>query len=240
MEYYRLEVNSNEIDIVLDTNTRNNIQRGPYQDDFSEVLKTIMTVSFQTKLSLNETYALTESIVYDSEEWNNALKGNLCLWNEKCIDSQWIALLNNVMYYHYEDCERGIVSTAFDLNREEHKSYIWDYIYEYARLQIIQNSPMHSVKVGRFDSAYFFKTINDCEYFKNYNGMNHGIICRVVVLEEYDSFTGDMKILEDLPELTSTANDVLLAAGNYWLKKTTNTPIYETLFHGKYKLTPLI
>jgi hypothetical protein len=239
MDYYRLEINPKEINTVLDTNVRNNIQRCPYQKDFSEVLKTIMTVSYQTKLSLNETYALTESIVYDSKEWDIAIKSDQCIWNNNKINSLFVMLINQVLCCHYEDCERGICSVAFDLNNEVHKSYIWNYIYEYTRLQIIQNSPQHAVNVGRYNSAYFFNAIEDCENFRSYNGMTQGIVCKVDILEEYDSFRGDMNILENLPPFTSTANDVLLAAIDYWMEKATNTPIYETLFHGKYKLIPL-
>lgn len=239
MDYYRLEINPKEINTVLDTNIRNNTQRCPYQDDFSEVLKTIMTVSHQTQLSLNETYALAESIVYDSKEWDLAVKSDQCSWNNIKINYQLIMFISQVFYYHYKDCEKGICNTAFDLNNEEHKSYIWNYIYEYTRLQIIQNAPQHKINVGRYDSAYFFSSIEDCENFRDYNGMKHGVICKVNVLEEYNLFKADMNILEELPVSTSTSNDVLLAAADYWMKKTTDSPIYEILFHGKYKLYPI-
>lgn len=239
MNYYRLEVNPEEINKVLDTNLRNNIQRCPYQNEFSEILRTIMSVSYQTKLSLIDTYALAESVVYDVEEWQIAVEIDQCFWNETHINYNLIILINRVFHYHYEDCEKGKCSIAFDLNNEEHKSYIWNYIYEEARLQIIQSGSNSDINVGRFDSAYFFKTIEDCEKFKSYFGMGLGIICNVEIIEEYDSFVGDMNILEELPELTSTATDVLLASADYWLGKTTNNPILEVLFHGKYKLSPI-
>lgn len=239
MEYFRLEVNPKEIGVVLDTNIRNNIARCPYQNDFSEVLKMILGVSAQTGFSLAETYALAESVVYDLEQWNKMLAENRCLWKGVQVNSVLIELINKTLYYHYEDCEKGIASTAFDLNNEGHKSYIWNYIYENARLQINEQSPQYAVNVGRYDSAYFFHTVKDCEYYRDYNGMSDGIVCKVEILEEYSSFTGDMNILERLP-LTSTGKEVLLAAADYWMKKHTDSPILETLFQGKYKLGPLL
>ena len=238
MEYFRLEVNSEEIGIILDTNTRNNMKRSPYQNDFSEVLKMILEVSAQTGFTLNETYALAESVVYDAEQWNEMLAENKCLWKGVQVNPVLIELINKTLYYHYEDCENGITSVAFDLNNEEHKSYIWNYIYECVRLQINEKFPQYTVNVGRYDSAYFFHSIKDCEYYRNYNGMNDGVLCRVEVLMEYNSFAGDMNILEKLP-LTSTGNDVFKAAADYWMRKTTDNPIYETLFQGKYKLIPI-
>lgn len=238
MEYFRLEVNPKEIGVVLDTNIRNNIARCPYQNDFSEVLKMILGVSAQTGFSLAETYALAESVVYDLEQWNKMLAENRCLWKGVQVNPVLIELINKTLYYHYEDCENGIVSKAFDLNNEEHKSYIWNYIYENARLQINEKAPQYAVSVGRYDSAYFFHSAKDCEYYRNYNRMSDGIVCKVEILEEYSSFTGDMNILEKLP-LTSTGKEVLLAAADYWMKKHTDSPILETLFQGKYKLVPL-
>lgn len=235
MEYFRLEVNPKEISVVLDTNIRNNIARCPYQNDFSEVLKMILGVSAQTGFSLAETYALAESLVYDLEQWNKMLAENRCLWKGVQVNPVLIELINKTLYYHYEDCENGIVSKAFDLNNEEHKSYIWNYIYENARLQINQQVPQYAVNVGRYDSAYFFHSVKDCEYYRNYNKMSDGIVCKVEVLEEYNSFTGDMNILEKLP-LTSTGNEVFKAAVDYWMEKRTDNPICETLFQGKYKL----
>lgn len=235
MEYFRLEVNPKEISVVLDTNIRNNIARCPYQNDFSEVLKMILGVSAQTGFSLAETYALAESLVYDLEQWNKMLAENRCLWKGVQVNPVLIELINKTLYYHYEDCENGIVSKAFDLNNEEHKSYIWNYIYENARLQINQQVPQYAVNVGRYDSAYFFHSVKDCEYYRNYNKMSDGIVCKVEVLEEYNSFTGDMNILEKRP-LTSTGNEVFKAAVDYWMEKRTDNPICETLFQGKYKL----
>lgn len=238
MEYFRLEVNPDEIGIVLDTNTRNNIKRCPYQNDFSEVLKMILGVSAQTGFTLNETYALAESVVYDAEQWNRMLAEDKCLWRGVQVNPVLIELINKTLYYHYEDCENGIVPKAFDLNSVEHKSYIWDYIYENARLQINQQAPQYAVNVGRYDSAYFFHSVKDCEYYRDYNGMSDGKVCKVEVLKEYSSFTGDMNILEQLP-LNSTGKEVLLAAADYWMKKQTDSPILETLFQGKYRLVPL-
>lgn len=105
---------------------------------------------------------------------------------------------------------------------------IWEAIYEIMRPT--------EINIKRVDCAYFFTSEEDCNKYKSYPGMKDAVVCSVNIIEEYNSFLGDMMWLENLDEAIVTAKEIKEAASFFWKGQMTSNPMKEILFQGKYKL----
>lgn len=110
-------------------------------------------------------------------------------------------------------------------------SGIWEVLYDMVRPS--------QLNINRLECSYFFSSIEDCEKFKQYPGMENGVICKVQIVEQRLIFTGDMNWLNNIDERKAKAIDALEVAKKYWEGKMTQSPMLEILFQGKYKLIPI-
>lgn len=182
MKYYRLELMSSQIGVILDTLTRDNMARCA------------------------------------------ALK-----------DSQKLIVLNSVVNL---SLEKDIpLSSSWQIHRQKNPELdyyiqnVWEILYEHAKPR--------SIDICHYDCAFFFINKANAIAYSRYPGMKNAQLCEVEIIDEYNSFLGDMQWIERIDENTAKASDIIDAFKHYWLGELTNDPIPELLFKGKYRLIPL-
>lgn len=188
--FYRLEHNLEQIDILVDTNTRDNHYRNPY----------LKVDYFKSFLELVETISL-------------------------CEDSRILDAFEQANKLYIE--ETG--TCKVDIYNPKHVNCIWEAIYE-------NQKPKH-ITITRMDCSYFFNSVDSCNYYKQLLKSENGFICRVDIIEEYKSFIGDMKWLDNLNIETVKAKEIMDAASRFWHGEFTDSPIEEVLFQGQYILS---
>lgn len=202
-----------------------------YYEDLLPIMQLVTDVSTVTNLSISDSFVLIGMAEF-FPNYKESIEQNAFIFKETHIPSGIIKAIQTVLYAHYSQKE---VRFHFDSLNPSHLSCIYPFGYEAVRHSL--NKQGVNIKTGRLDSAYFFTTLADCQYYINTQNLDCQIY-KVEIIEEYDSFIGDMNWLESLNIKTFTSKDLLSAAECFWKNKCTNKPIMEVLFHGKYKLKP--
>lgn len=148
--------------------------------------------------------------------------------NVVLVSEKYNILVGKAFHITQQIYEENNIEFPINLTDPYHISSIWETVYEMQRPD--------NISISRMECAYFFESINSCEYYRNYNNMAHAKICKVEIIEEYASFVGDMMWLENINESTATANIIKEAAIHFWSGDTTSNPVKEILFQGKYLL----
>lgn len=147
-------------------------------------------------------------------------------------DKQKLKVLNSVVNLSIE--KDIALSHSWQIHRQsfpELDSYIqcaWELLYEHARPE--------SINIRHYDCAFFFTDMSRAVEYRRYPGMGNVQLCKVDIIEEYDSFLGDMQWLERIDENTAKASEIIDVFKHYWTGEFTDDPIPELLFRGKYCL----
>lgn len=145
---------------------------------------------------------------------------------------QKLRVLNSVVNL---SLEKDIpLSYSWQIHRQKYPeldTYIqcaWELLYEHARPE--------SINIRHYDCAFFFTDMSRAVENRRCPGMENAQLCKVDIIEEYDSFLGDMQWLERIDEHTAKASEIIDVFKHYWAGEFTDDPIHELLFSGKYRL----
>lgn len=108
--------------------------------------------------------------------------------------------------------------------------YLWEYLYEEARLSTNNTLP------SRKESLFLFENIADSKYYIDTH-KGFGTICEVELIDTVNLFRGDMNLLDEIPNYL-TFHQTINWANRYWKKESSSKPVYEILFQGTCRLVP--
>lgn len=98
----------------------------------------------------------------------------------------------------------------------------WELLYEHARPE--------SIHIRLYDCAFFFTDMSRAVEYRRYPGMGNAQFCKVDIIQEYDSFMGDMQRLERIDEHTEKASEIIETFKHYWAGEFTDDSIPELCF----------
>lgn len=125
-------------------------------------------------------------------------------------------------YYDYYN-ETGTSLEIEDL------PYIWEYLWEVVRKSFFQS------KISRFNSIFLFGDKMTAEVFQREKMFLQEALCFVEIIETYNMQQYDMNWLDRVPT-DCTYSEMHKYAANYWSGILTDSPTFEYLFSGKYRL----
>lgn len=117
------------------------------------------------------------------------------------------------------------------------KEFRWfnDYILEKAKTEIYNELGL--VLPNRFESSYFFESIEDCyKYYFSLPSKHHTKIIEVEFIEQKMFKKFDNKLVSEFQD-DYTSDDFFNQAKQFLLEQTSETPLFEVVFDGKYKVT---
>jgi hypothetical protein len=117
------------------------------------------------------------------------------------------------------------------------KEFRWfnDYILEKAKKEI--HHELGLVLPNRFESSYFFESIEDCyKYYFNLPRKYHTKIIEVEFIEQKMLKKFDNKLVSEFQD-HYTSDDFFNQAKLFLLEGASETPLFEFVFEGKYKVT---
>lgn len=134
---------------------------------------------------------------------------------------------------HFENLLKGSpnqpVSEVFLESDIASLQFPWELVYEIVRKDDFPEHPR------RLDSYFVFNDIGNAEVWAKRR--SDYIVCKVEVLEHWDSFTGDMHFL-DCVEIDSSFQEIQESVQHYWSGTISFNPILETILQGKLRLLP--
>jgi hypothetical protein len=144
-----------------------------------------------------------------------------------------IEIINNGMgfYDQIEIIKEEISKTNFILSYEFR--YFNDYILEKARKDIFKELKIELP--NRFESQYFFQSIDDCIRYNNELTSKSNKIIEVEFNKIDAFFKGDNKFLINFDDYY-TSEHFYNQAKSFLLESTTDNPLFEIVFIGNYKI----
>ena len=110
-----------------------------------------------------------------------------------------------------------------------------DYILEKAKAEI--HNELGLILPNRFESSYFFESIEDCfRYYFSLPSKVHTKIIEVEFIEQKVLKKFDNKLISEFQDYY-TSDDFYNQAKLFLLEGTSETPLFEIVFEGKYKVT---
>lgn len=228
MKYYKV-VNYLNSPFEINTDTSNYGNRLVYQEYYSALINFVLNSSQVYNLPLDFYFTVNTS---------------LSLWGVAHIDYIPRNGMVEVYYLTHKEIDKGrfikeselyeIVDTiqSFGISDIVEGIYLWESIFEKARLKKYTNIP------SRSESFFLFENIQDCHYYIKEHKGGDGIICEVELIEQKSLFKADMKSLDNIQN-NFTFDEAIKYADNYWNGSATESPVFEFLFQGKCKLIPL-
>lgn len=107
--------------------------------------------------------------------------------------------------------------------------YIWEYLWEVVRKSFFQN------EISRFKSIFLFDNKTTAEILQKEKFFLQEVLCSVEIIETYNMQQYDMNWLDQVPT-DCTYTEMHQYAANYWSGILTDSPAFEYLFSGKYRL----
>lgn len=139
-----------------------------------------------------------------------------------------ISLLNNI-----EKIKREILYANFNISSEF--KYFNDFVLNKARYDLMLNSNLSLP--DRFKSHYFFETMEEC--FDYYYNLNSVIIqCTIIEVEFIDQnciYKMDNTYLTNFKN-HYTSDDFYKDAKDFLMEETSENPLFEIIFQGRYKI----
>ena len=142
-------------------------------------------------------------------------------------------IINNGMefYDQIEIIKEEISKTNFILSYEFR--YFNDYVLEKARKDIFKELKIELP--NRFESQYFFQSIDDCIRYNNELTSKSNRIIEVEFNKIDAFFKGDNKFLTNFDDYY-TSEHFYNQAKSFLLESTTDNPLFEIVFIGNYKI----
>lgn len=109
---------------------------------------------------------------------------------------------------------------------------LWEYYLEKVRSAEFAHQP------ARLKSVFFFENVNDCGNYTQTHLSGMSKTFGIEILETSALFSGDMAIIDAI-ENSITRNELIDEIRRYWNADTTENPIMEVIFQGKYKLVEM-
>lgn len=134
-------------------------------------------------------------------------------------------------YDQIENIKQEISTTNFILLYEFR--YFNYYILEKVRKDIFDETKLELP--NRFESQYFFQSINDCIRYNNELNSKSNKIIEVEFNKTDAYFKGDNKFLTNFDDYY-TSEHFYNQAKSFLLESTTNNPLFEIVFIGNYKI----
>ncbi len=174
-----------------------------------------------------------------------SLNNNLALWGNVYLDNlskpkngqfELISLTTNAKHSNTFISISDFVSVVEQLdnigiNLFQEGFYLWEKIYEDVRALKYTDKP------SRDSSFFLFDNLESCKYYieKHKGG---GQICQVELIKTRTLFKADMKLLDEIPN-HFTYRQAAKQVDKYWNGKISTKPVFEYLFQGTCKLTPI-
>ncbi|OJW79581.1 MAG: hypothetical protein BGO69_12690 [Bacteroidetes bacterium 46-16] len=222
-------------EVTIDTAIVNYSQTLCDKDSHEPLLDLITRYSNELDLPLDFFFSINNNLALQGDAYLPTLP--------RSVDKQFelFAITQNENHRGYYIEERyliAFVESLFEMEIEvfDEGNYLWEYICEMVRVA------KHIDKPSREESFFLFGNPEDCQYFIDQNSVpgttSIAQIVAVEIIEGGTPFKGDMNLWDLIPN-----NATFLQAANmihdYWSGRTSDKPVYEYLFQGKCKLSPL-
>jgi hypothetical protein len=113
--------------------------------------------------------------------------------------------------------------------------YYFDFVLEKARKNI--SNKTGAVLPNRFESNFFFETVDDC--FRYMDDKSPGVVAKIEIIDCNLLFKADNKLLNYFPN-SYTFDDLVNHSNKLWNGESTDEPLYEIIFQGKYRQIPIL
>ena len=231
MDYYRLvDTNGEPENTIIDTNTAQispRMMRSVRLAPLFNLLLSFWTESgVQIGTAFNSMLYLQDYLpeVQDIEKQGLTEVPTHLLNPKEKMQVVSLDMLKTIMlpYYDYYN-ETGSSLELEDL------PCIWEYLWEVVRKSFFQS------KTSRFNSIFLFDNKTTTEIFQKENMFLQKALCSVEIIETSNMQQYDMNWLDQVPT-DCTYSEMHQYAANYWSGLLTDSPTFEYLFSGKYRL----
>ncbi|WP_298141025.1 hypothetical protein [Flavobacterium sp.] len=211
MEYYRIEEKPSKVGTVIDTDKKFDLLRIERLKQLEKLFNLIFEISSNLNLPLINILATLYPKLYYSE---------IIIKNQSDLEKHLDVLRKEILYSRF--------NVQFEFRN------FTDFIFSKARADIIKN---HKISLpDRFKSRYFFESIEDClNYHDNLISQKP---CKIIMVEFIDKnrvYKFDNTFLTSF-ENHYTSEDFYRHANDYWMQQTSQNPLFEIIFLGKYKV----
>lgn len=229
--YYRV-ITSNEI-VGESINSMQNLTcRQQIVNEFYPQMEAICMLSLQCDIKLSSALRIASQYGYVIDDIQDAIQCgcDVFLLNKLLVSGETKdaiplkPLVDFIVNYNRIYNESGIY---LDEDRNDGQ-YIWEGVWEYVRRRLFSH------KNSRLASIFAFEKMSEAKQFsESYRNDTRDIV--TVEIEDAKVERYDMEWLTKVP-ITSTMIEASVYATNYWEGKSTDTPCYEFLVKGTYKL----
>ncbi len=211
MNYYKIIEEPPQIGTIIDTDKNFDLLRLERFKKLEKLFNQIFEISSSSNLPIiNILAALYPNLYYS----------NILVENQNTLESNLDVL------------RKEIAISKFCVGIEFR--YFTDYVLYKAREEIKKelNKPLPN----RFKSHYFFESIEDCfNYYYSLEAVKPSTIIKVDFIDQNRVYKMDNALLTSF-ENHYTSKDFYRHAKNYWMELTTENPLFEIVFQGKYKV----
>ena len=228
-KYFRVEIIDINTDIIydsFDTRYELNLDFTPY----NHFLNTYLSVMKENNISVDFLIAVNNNVFLLGDEYLEILRNAIV--DENYIDLQKVTGDQNHKNQKIKTKYVNSFLQSFDhINNFiyfDSGTYLWETTLEIVRLNLCKNKP------SRLESKFFFTDIESCNYFNREYLDGFGKIYEIEIVDEIESFKGDMNFIDRIPNHI-LFEDLINEFADYWRGNHTDKPIQEVIFKGKYK-----
>jgi len=229
MKYYKV-VSPLESEVIIDTNLSNYSQTLNNKNQYEKLLSLVTSYSAIYNLPLDFFFNINNGLALFGDSYLQQMPRSV---NRKF---ELFSITKNPNHKNYYIEEGNLIAfvenlIALGIMAFQEGFYLWEYICEAIR-QI-----KHVEKPRREDSFFLFDSIENCKYYIETHNFP-GEIASVEIVSGTQPFKADMKQWDMIPNHATLLQAERLM-DHYWQGQTSSTPIFEYLFQGICRLSPL-
>lgn len=211
MNYYKIVEKPSKVGAIIDTDKNFDLLRFERFKKLEKLFNLIFEVSSNSNLPLINILASLYPDLFSSE---------IIVENQNDLEDSLGAL------------KKEIAISKFNVKYEFR--YFTDYVLYKARTEIKKeiNKPLPD----RFKSHFFFESIEDCRnYYNNLISAKSSTIIQVEFIDQNRVYKMDNTFLTSF-ENYYTSKDYYRHAKDFLMERTTENPLFEIIFQGRYKV----